>query len=335
MKRVTVKDVARASGFSVATVSKTLNGTDRVSAQTMEKIRRVAEELGYRSSLSAQALVRKPRKIAIALFRHPFEVRRLFEAGFEQSFGLYEEFGLEPVYFLFDRMEDVDWRCVAETSDALILTPGLGFENCADALDEIGRHMPLVLLQSLPSALPAHRCAVTVDARAVGAMGAQLLGLCAPGAKTAVLTGYAQTWIHQENVRGYLESAPEYGVENLAVAECFDDMQRAYETTRALLEQHPSLGGIFVTSYVSPAVCRCAADLGRDVRVVGVDVFGDSADHLKDSTLSAALFQNQQRQAQLALEAVVDAFRSLPSENRRLVKPEIVLRSNLACYDWL
>ena len=130
MKRVTVKDIAKASGYSVATVSKTLNGTDRVGAETIEKIKRIAAEMGYRSSFSAQALVRKTRRVAIVLFRSPPEVRHLFEKGFDQSFDLYSEFGLEADYTLFDRMADVDWDAIEQN-----LTFG-GIVQTAEQLNE-------------------------------------------------------------------------------------------------------------------------------------------------------------------------------------------------------
>ncbi len=47
-KRVTMKDVARATGVSVMTVSYALRGSREVSAATREKVLRTAEDLGYR-----------------------------------------------------------------------------------------------------------------------------------------------------------------------------------------------------------------------------------------------------------------------------------------------
>jgi LacI family repressor for deo operon, udp, cdd, tsx, nupC, and nupG len=52
----TIVDVARAAGVSVATVSRALRGLDRVSPDTREKVRRVAEELHYVASPTATSL---------------------------------------------------------------------------------------------------------------------------------------------------------------------------------------------------------------------------------------------------------------------------------------
>jgi len=53
---VTIREVARAAGVSVATASYALNGLGRISSDTQAKVRQAAETLGYHPSLAAQAL---------------------------------------------------------------------------------------------------------------------------------------------------------------------------------------------------------------------------------------------------------------------------------------
>ncbi|MER6913420.1 LacI family DNA-binding transcriptional regulator [Streptomyces sp. NPDC000594] len=52
---VGIKDVARVAGLSLTTVSHALSGKGKVSAPTRERVRAVAEELGYRPAASARA----------------------------------------------------------------------------------------------------------------------------------------------------------------------------------------------------------------------------------------------------------------------------------------
>ena len=54
--RVTITDVAREAGVSVATVSKVINERYGVAAATGAKVRAVIETLGYESSLVARSL---------------------------------------------------------------------------------------------------------------------------------------------------------------------------------------------------------------------------------------------------------------------------------------
>src|SRR6185369_892464 len=56
MRRVTMADVARRAGVSVATVSKDLNGRYGVAEATVGRVREIIDLLGYEASLVAQSL---------------------------------------------------------------------------------------------------------------------------------------------------------------------------------------------------------------------------------------------------------------------------------------
>lgn len=51
-----IKDIAKACGVSVATVSKALNGHSDISQATKEKVRQAADKLGYMPNSAARAL---------------------------------------------------------------------------------------------------------------------------------------------------------------------------------------------------------------------------------------------------------------------------------------
>lgn len=56
-KSVSLKDVARAAGVSTSTVSRALYHHPRISQETAERVRSLAEEMGYTPSLLARSLV--------------------------------------------------------------------------------------------------------------------------------------------------------------------------------------------------------------------------------------------------------------------------------------
>ncbi len=56
---VTLRDIARETGYSVTTVSRALNDYDDVSPETKEIIRTAAERLGYHPNITAQSLQRR------------------------------------------------------------------------------------------------------------------------------------------------------------------------------------------------------------------------------------------------------------------------------------
>lgn len=89
MKRLTISDIATMAGVSNGTVSYALNDRPGVSAQTRERILRIADELGWRPSAAARALkVARAQTVGMAITRdaatlgiEPFFMR--FIAGME------------------------------------------------------------------------------------------------------------------------------------------------------------------------------------------------------------------------------------------------------------
>ena len=53
---MSIKEVARRAGVSIATVSRAINEPDKVHPRTAERVRRAVERLGYRPNLTARAL---------------------------------------------------------------------------------------------------------------------------------------------------------------------------------------------------------------------------------------------------------------------------------------
>ncbi len=54
--RITIKDVSRATGVSVSTVSNALNAPERVAEETRLKVVEAADRLGYRPNRAARTL---------------------------------------------------------------------------------------------------------------------------------------------------------------------------------------------------------------------------------------------------------------------------------------
>ena len=77
--RITIHDVARTAGVSVATVSKAINGRDGVSPSTLEHVQEVVARLGYESSLVATSLRRRRTDVIGVLVAEfePFAVQLL------------------------------------------------------------------------------------------------------------------------------------------------------------------------------------------------------------------------------------------------------------------
>lgn len=88
---VTIKDVAKAAGTSISTVSKVINGHYSISEATAERVRAVMHELGYYPSASAQSFARGSTRAVVCLAElrpnTAFENPHLFEmiSGLEEG----------------------------------------------------------------------------------------------------------------------------------------------------------------------------------------------------------------------------------------------------------
>jgi DNA-binding LacI/PurR family transcriptional regulator len=56
-RQVSIRDVAKAAGVSITTVSLTLNGKGRINSATRERVIKAADELGYQANVHAQSLI--------------------------------------------------------------------------------------------------------------------------------------------------------------------------------------------------------------------------------------------------------------------------------------
>ena len=149
----TIYDVARVAGVSPSTVSRAFSRPGRVSAQTAEKIRQVAEELGYRAREVARTTAKTNTKVlglAVADITNPFNFRVIrgcqaaaAEAGFvvtlndaQESEALEREMLrrsmplLDGLIIASSRLSDTELRTVAKSIPTVVLNRRVAGLHC-------------------------------------------------------------------------------------------------------------------------------------------------------------------------------------------------------------
>ena len=84
---VTLKDIAEKAGVSSMTVSRVMNGkTGAVSQETSERIKKIAQEMGYVPNSSARALASRSSRLITALLQEYDEDRNPLEDSYTSCF---------------------------------------------------------------------------------------------------------------------------------------------------------------------------------------------------------------------------------------------------------
>jgi len=334
MPRVTIAAVAAEAGVSNATVSKALNGTDCISPDTVRRVNEAVKKLGYKPNRAAQLLAGKNKNIGIIMPYNPEPVFSLFDNGFTDAIAEYEEYGFTLTKIKYNSTNEAEEfpagiAKLKETVNGLIFIGSYQAEKFIHELRSLS--IPKVSLQVSvePSLCPS----VTIDDYGVGRMAANFLSLCCR--RVSMIVGDKNVNIHKHNIEGFRAEALKRSMEVTAVEESFDSFDSAHAITEKMLRQNPP-DGIFVSSYVSPAVCACLEEHGmaEKIKVIGVDIWERTVKHLQNGSLTAAIYQNQPLQARRAVDMIVSMMREsvgvIPESV--LIKPELEKESCLEHY---
>jgi DNA-binding LacI/PurR family transcriptional regulator len=106
--RVTLRDIANVMGMTTATISKALRDGNDISLETREKVKKVAEEMGYRPNILARSLVQR-RSFMLGVVVPNLRISFFSEI----TRGIYErarERGYEAIIMVNDEMPETEER---------------------------------------------------------------------------------------------------------------------------------------------------------------------------------------------------------------------------------
>lgn len=158
------------------------------------------------------------------------------------------------------------------------------------------------------------------DNYAIGQMAAAYMVEHIPeGGTVGILAGVAQQDAHRQRVAGFRDYVQEHGGLRLAVVTMDAAQYReAALQTEHMIEEHPNLAGLFVTSAIMSlgAVDTLSAHTAHPV-LVGVDTQNDALRALRDGRIDAIISQDGNDTGRMAIEAVSDALagRTIPANS--------------------
>lgn len=276
-KLKSIEDIARLAGVSKSTVSRALNDSPLVGAETKELILGIAKEYGFKPSFTARNLSMRTSR-TIAFVNHAFSKG---ECGVSDPFSLeimggiaigLHELGYDLLVVHVDP-EDTDWASSYLDSgrvDGFILMTSSKKRSHIERLIAIGA--PFI---AWGPGLGEY-CSVCGDDRKGGRLAAERL-VSLGRRRIAFLGGLRGEAEVRLRYEGYSEALDAAGLDPRARVAYADYSERmAAREVERLLEKDPGTDGIFANSdYMAVAAMLKLKELGRrvpeDVAVIGYD----------------------------------------------------------------
>ncbi|NLV87003.1 MAG: LacI family transcriptional regulator [Clostridiales bacterium] len=276
---MTIKDIARLSGYGVGTVSRVLNSHPDVSEKAREKVMAVVAEQNYRPNTNAKHLKQQTKSNISILVKGTQNM--LFADILEQIQALLREDRRESaVYYLDEDANEVSYAarlCKERRPQGVLFLGGdLGFFE--KGFSEIS--VPCVLLTNSAKGLNfKNLSSLTTDDRAAAAHA--LDHLIEKGHRhIGVLGGNSSnSQISYRRFLGCQDSFSRHGLPFDPEGQCEPcrfSMADAYAATGRLIERNPRLTAIFAMSDVMAigairALCDRGLRVPEDISIVGYD----------------------------------------------------------------
>jgi LacI family transcriptional regulator len=272
---VTMRDVARKARVSIKTVSRVVNNQGEISEKTRQRVLAAIEELGYRRSKVARALVTRHTEtigLIVGDIANPFFpelARGVMDTAEAREYNVFvcnSDGIVEQEARILQSLAD-------HAVDGVIIYPGFGGGDNLRAFTE--HHAPLVVLNCFFDYPGASR--VIIDTR----HGANLaVSYLIEKGHTAVgmLAGQAPSLSLMRRVRGYRDALMAHGLPVITewILPGSPVVARGVESARQLLTQYPQITAIFAyNDLLAVGAMRACQELGRrvpdDCAIIGFD----------------------------------------------------------------
>ena len=336
---VGVQDVADALGISRGTVDRALNGRYGVNPKTKLRVLRAAQKLGYRPNLAARYLS-SSKSITIGL-AIPHEVAYFYDEvreGIFEAASIFEPLGVKILhrpYKCFGQHEIEAVRdMLKEQISGLVISPAYP-NRLVPCIEEAARRNVPVVCVATDAPGTRRLTSISVNPLVSGALAGELMGYFLPeNAEVVVFIGIHATVDHEQKLQSFRSSFRSFCPHGkiAAVVEAHDDATEAYQKSRKVLDQHPTLKGIYVATANSMPVMRAMEELGRThkITVITTDLFPAMFPHIRSSTIAATIYQRAREQGAIAFQTIVRFLTEKVQPAPQIsINPAIVMRSNL------
>ncbi|MGF2618310.1 LacI family transcriptional regulator [Rossellomorea vietnamensis] len=302
----TIKDIAKAAGVSVTTVSRALNGYSDVKELTRQKIAAVAKEMNYSPNTLARSLVMNKSQ-TIGLLVSGFTKESVKDNFTVEVLAGVNECASEMNYDLvlfntnssMQREKTYTQLCRERRVDGVIIQ---GIRTDDPYLKEVvDSDIPCVLID-IP--ISSDRVGYVTTDNELGADKAVQHLLELGHRNIGMVNGHEYAFVSQKRLKGYKRALENAGIlyQHKWVADGSFKEDQANAATKELLKRNPEITALFCASdLMAIGSMKAAQELGKrvpeDISIIGYD------DILLASYVSPALTTIAQNKFQLGFEA--------------------------------
>ncbi len=291
---VTIRQIAEAAGVSRGTVDRVLNNRGKVRPEVDKKVRKIAEDLGYRPNLLGRALGMSRNDIKIGVIvqasetsfiRAALEGVRAAAEEVENSGGRVLVAKIPGIHAgkAMEAMEDMR----AKEVNAIALMP-VEDQELREKVHQFVEeyHIPIVTFNA-DMEESGRLCFVGQNAYMSGKTAAGLMGefFRENGGTIAMVSGFASNNSLSRRIHGFREVMKEQypKITLLDTVYCQEDEVLAQELMEGILVEHPEVKGVYMTCFGENGVCRALKKYKKEQEIVFVasDLTGNNYELLE------------------------------------------------------
>ncbi len=270
MSAPTIYDIAARAGVGIATVSRVINGSRRVSDKTRKAVQKAMSDLGFRPNYAARRLAagvpNRPRVVALMPFFTSAFYFTVCKALSQKISGAEMDLVLVNVRDQQDADRHLDRLIAERSSEAVVLCSMDLSDERREQFDTL--NLPIVALDFNTRVIPH----VAVDNVEGGRMLSRHLSECGCDRQVLVI-GTRGAVVFRQREQGFTEVCPEgsrvFETETV-------DIESGVEVTAQILESYPDVDGIACAGDtlavgVVQELRRRGIRVPEDVQVIGFD----------------------------------------------------------------
>lgn len=341
---ITMRQIAELAGVSRGTVDRVLNNRPGVNAETFQKVKSIAEKMGYEPNVAGQMLAARKKKLKIGYIVCDTPIGLFFSDVYKAAKKKASElltYGVTVKFYLLKELTDeytsqIIQQIEKDELDGIAVSP-IRIPALIDyihVLEEKG--IPMVFF-NLDMPEVKRLSYVGCDYYVSGKVAAGLIGLVTKGKGKVALANIfnGQSPSFSERMKGFLDeleaSYPCIEIVNRNDGYLFQ--QGNYTSIIKMIEEHPDLDAFYVINPGDYKICEEIArhDVGKRIRIITNDVMKEQKNLMEEGIISATIGQQPELQGELPLQILYEYLGlAIQPQEKYLTELSIYIKQNIA-----